>query len=223
VPAATPATARPTHVVARGDALYGVARQYGVSPKELALANQLEPDAYLMPGQELVIPAAGAVETAPAETVVAEAVVVETPAPVAEAASPDAAFVWPVDGKVIAMFGEEDDGETRSGIAIEARKGAPVKAARDGVVVYAGDAIRGYGRMILLRHDDGYVTAYGHNSAILVNVGDTVEQGQVIARVGDTGGVATPQLHFEVRQGKQPIDPTTVLTARPTAVAQSTG
>lgn len=223
VPAASSASANQTYVVVRGDGLYGIARQHGVSHEELALANELDADAYLVPGQELVIPTAGSAGAAP--VVVAEATPSAVVEPAAEAGSASAgtAFVWPVDGKVISRFGEEDDGETRSGIAIEARKGTPVKAARDGVVVYAGDAIRGYGRMILLRHDDGFVTAYGHNSAILVNVGDNVEQNQVIARVGDTGGVPTPQLHFEVRQGKQPIDPSTVLSASSTTVAQSTG
>lgn len=215
-------TATATHLVARGDALYGIARQHGVTPTDLAAANDLNPADYLVPGQELVIPKAGATAVGAPPVAAAPATAMAEAASAVPAATESATFIWPVDGKVIASFGDDKDGESRSGIAIEARKGAPVKASRDGVVVYAGDAIRGYGRMILLRHEGGYVTAYGHNSAILVNVGDTVEQDQVIARVGDTGGVPTPQLHFEVRQGKQPIDPTTVLSARPAAVAQST-
>lgn len=203
---AEPAASEAVYVVQKGDVLGAIARQHGLSVSELAAANALSSPYPLKPGQELQVPEAS---STPAVEV---AVAAPEPA-VAPSIAPDE-FLWPVDGRVIARFGDDKDGESRSGIAIEARKGAPVKAAQRGVVVYAGDAIRGYGRMILLRHDDGYVTAYGHNSALLVNVGATVDQGQVIARVGDTGGVPSPQLHFEVRKGKQPIDPETVLAAQ---------
>jgi murein DD-endopeptidase MepM/ murein hydrolase activator NlpD len=86
-----------------------------------------------------------------------------------------------------------------------------VLAAQDGIVAYAGSGIRGYGEMILLRHDQGYITTYAHNASVLVEVGDVVRRGQVIARVGDSGDATQSMLHFELRKGRQPIDPETRL------------
>jgi murein DD-endopeptidase MepM/ murein hydrolase activator NlpD len=125
---------------------------------------------------------------------------------------PNSPFIWPVAGKVISKFGPAKDNLRNDGINIAAPAGAPVKAAADGVVAYAGNELRGFGNMILLRHPDGWVTAYAHNSSLLVKKGDKVQQGQTIARVGSTGNVDTPQLHFELRQGTKAVDPLRVLT-----------
>jgi murein DD-endopeptidase MepM/ murein hydrolase activator NlpD len=120
-------------------------------------------------------------------------------------------FAWPVQGKVISAFGSSKDGSKNDGINIAAPSGAPVVAAADGVVAYAGNELRGFGNMILIRHDGGYVTAYAHNASLLVKKGDKVKRGQTIARVGATGSVFGPQLHFEIRKGTQPVDPMTFL------------
>jgi murein DD-endopeptidase MepM/ murein hydrolase activator NlpD len=120
-------------------------------------------------------------------------------------------FVWPVQGKVIDSFGSSKDGMKNDGINIAAPNGAPVVAAADGTVAYAGNELRGFGNMILLRHDGGYVTAYAHNASLLVKKGDKVKRGQTIARVGQTGAVFGPQLHFEIRKGTQPVDPMSFL------------
>ncbi len=125
-------------------------------------------------------------------------------------------FQWPVTGRIIATYGPQDRGLHNDGINIAAAKGAPVRAAENGVVAYAGDEIRGFGNLLLIRHADGYMTAYAHNEVLLVNRGDTVRRGQVIARVGQTGNVTTPQLHFEIRKGTQAVDPEQYL-GRPTA------
>jgi murein DD-endopeptidase MepM/ murein hydrolase activator NlpD len=125
---------------------------------------------------------------------------------------PNSPFIWPVAGKVISKFGPAKDNLRNDGINIAAPSGAPVKASADGVVAYAGNELRGFGNMILLRHADGWVTAYAHNSSLLVKKGDKVQQGQTIARVGSTGNVETPQLHFELRQGTKAVDPLKVLT-----------
>jgi murein DD-endopeptidase MepM/ murein hydrolase activator NlpD len=125
---------------------------------------------------------------------------------------PDSPFIWPVDGKVISSFGPAKDNLRNDGINIAAPVGAPVKASAAGVVAYAGNELRGFGNMVLLRHQDGWVTAYAHNSSLLVKKGDKVGQGQTIARVGSTGNVDTPQLHFELRQGTKAVDPLKVLT-----------
>lgn len=125
---------------------------------------------------------------------------------------PGSAFIWPVDGKVIGKFGPTKDNQRNDGINIAAPAGAPVLASAAGTVAYAGNELRGFGNMVLLRHADGWVTAYAHNSALLVKKGDKVKQGQIIARVGSTGSVDTPQLHFELRQGTKAVDPLKNLT-----------
>ncbi|WP_119304227.1 peptidoglycan DD-metalloendopeptidase family protein [Dongia deserti] len=125
---------------------------------------------------------------------------------------PDSPFIWPVDGKVISRFGPANDNLRNDGINIAAPVGAPVKASAAGVVAYAGNELRGFGNMVLLRHEDGWVTAYAHNSSLLVQKGEKVGQGQTIARVGSSGNVDTPQLHFELRQGTKAVDPLKVLT-----------
>jgi murein DD-endopeptidase MepM/ murein hydrolase activator NlpD len=128
------------------------------------------------------------------------------------ALKPNSPFIWPVDGKVISKFGPAKDNLRNDGINIAAPVGAPVKASAAGVVAYAGNELRGFGNMVLLRHADGWVTAYAHNSSLLVKKGDKVGQGQTIARVGSSGNVDSPQLHFELRQGTKAVDPLKVLT-----------
>lgn len=125
---------------------------------------------------------------------------------------PDSPFIWPVDGKVISRFGPATDNLRNDGINIAAPVGAPVKASAAGTVAYAGNELRGFGNMVLLRHEDGWVTAYAHNSSLLVQKGEKVAQGQTIARVGSSGNVDTPQLHFELRKGTKAVDPMKVLT-----------
>jgi murein DD-endopeptidase MepM/ murein hydrolase activator NlpD len=141
------------------------------------------------------------------------------PAPVVRPPLKNADFLWPVSGKVIGSFGPIDQWRRRNGIDIAARWGAPVLAAQDGIVAYAGDVIREYGQMILLLHDQGYITTYAHNAALLVGVGDVVRRGQVIARVGDSGNTNRSMLYFELRKGRTPIDPQTRLVHDGTAMA----
>ncbi len=116
-------------------------------------------------------------------------------------------FLLPVRGKVVSSFGSKGQGLHNDGVNIAAARGTPVRAAENGIVVYSGNALLGFGNMILIRHADGYMTAYAHNDTITVRRGDTVRRGQEIATVGSTGSVSTPQLHFEVRKGKSAVDP----------------
>lgn len=209
---------RDGYVVRRGDTLNLIASRLEVPARALARANDIDPPYAIYPGQRLDVPdAAAEVVTArrePAAGTLEDAPDGEPPALSGEG------FLWPVDGKVVGRFGQGEGGRG-AGIDIAARKGTPVRAAENGLVVYAGDAIRGYGRMILLRHQDGYVTTYAHNSALLVDVDEVVGRGQAIARVGDSGGVASAQLHFELRKGREPVDPESVLVESPTAVAST--
>ncbi|MDR0367292.1 MAG: LysM peptidoglycan-binding domain-containing protein [Rickettsiales bacterium] len=150
----------------------------------------------------------------------------ERPAPVLSAVAPDGAegrmekpgplsgkgsFLWPVDGKVISGFGVKSNGNRNDGVNIAAPLGAPVLSAENGVVVYAGNELRGLGNLIILKHSGGYMTIYAHNGRLLVKKGARVSRGDKIAEVGKTGRVLTPQLHFEIRQKTKSLDPTAML------------
>ena len=116
-------------------------------------------------------------------------------------------FRWPVTGHIIEAFGQRPNGTTNDGINLAVPEGTPIKAAEDGVVAYAGNELKGYGNLVLIRHADNFVSAYANASELLVKRGDTVKRGQVIARAGQTGNVTSPQLHFEIRKGSTPVDP----------------
>ena len=128
-------------------------------------------------------------------------------------ATPPARMIWPVHGKVVSGYGTSG-GQKNDGIDIAAAKGTPVKAAEGGKVVYAGGEVAKMGNLLLIEHSGGYITAYGNNEELLVKKGDTVKKGQIIAKVGNSGGTAEPQLHFEVRRSGKTIDPRTVLGAQ---------
>ena len=116
-------------------------------------------------------------------------------------------FRWPARGRIIQGFkkGSSD------GINIAVPEGTPVKAAEAGVVAYAGSELKGYGNLVLIRHPNGYVSAYAHNGEINVKRGDQIRRGQPIATSGKSGNVSSPQVHFELRKGSTPVDPTEFL------------
>ena len=139
-----------------------------------------------------------------------------TPAPPTRAPE-SGTFLWPVRGRVLAGYGSGRDGTHNDGVNIAAPRGAAVEAADGGVVAYAGNELRGYGNLILVKHSNGWISAYAHCDLILVKRGDKVARGQTIARVGSTGSVAEPQLHFELRRGNHAVDPREFLAPLPTA------
>jgi murein DD-endopeptidase MepM/ murein hydrolase activator NlpD len=126
-------------------------------------------------------------------------------------------FIWPVKGDILSPFGVQDVGRRNDGVDVKAPQGAAVHAAAAGDVVYAGDQVPGFGNLVLVKHADGWVTAYAHLDKVTVKMRDTVEQGQEIGLVGQSGGVSEPQLHFEIRyaptpmEKAKPIDPALVL------------
>jgi murein DD-endopeptidase MepM/ murein hydrolase activator NlpD len=137
----------------------------------------------------------------------AEESAVETPIKASEATGALPTFRWPVRGKVITAYGAKANGKANDGINLAVPEGTPVKAAEDGVVAYSGNELKGYGNLVLVRHSNGYVTAYAHASELLVKRGDTIKRGQIIAKSGQSGEVGSPQLHFEIRKGSSPVDP----------------
>ena len=146
------------------------------------------------------------VATAEAGVPAAEPAVAKIEAP-AEMTNGASGFRWPVRGRVISNFGSETNGQHNDGINLAVPEGTSVKAAEEGTVAYAGNELKGYGNLILVRHSNGFVTAYAHASELLVKRGDQVKRGQIIARAGQTGSVSSPQLHFEIRKGATPVDP----------------
>jgi murein DD-endopeptidase MepM/ murein hydrolase activator NlpD len=137
----------------------------------------------------------------------------DRPADVDPIKTEDAAprFHWPVRGEVVSGFGPKADGQRNDGIDIAVPENTPIKAADDGVVVYSGNQLKSFGNLVLVRHNNEYVTAYAHAKEVRVKPGDTIKAGEVIGTSGQTGNVATPQLHFEIRKGSTPVDPLRLL------------
>ena len=202
------------HVVQRGENLYRIGLRYNVPFQQLAAHNGIRPPYSLEVGQQIRLPQGATVtdiagrETGGSETRSPTRTDDNRPPP-AQAGAPS--FAWPIRGSVLSSFGRKPDGGRNDGINIEARAGDSVRAAAAGQVVYAGSELAGYGQLVLLRHSGGFVTACAHNSRLLVREGDQVSQGQVIAEAGETGSVDRPQVHFEIRNGVNPVDPMSYL------------
>ena len=228
-----------TYVVASGDTVYSISKRYGVSVQDLASVNRINKPYRIKTGQQIEVPTRTATASikrvhvvSPAATSLAQPSswrdrVSETATPKSKPANPgqnaawspsttksksDSGFLWPVNGRVISAFGTKQNGLHNDGINIAVKSGAKVHAARGGVVTYAGNELKGYGNLLLIKHADGFVTAYAHNKRFLVHRGDQVTQGQTIAEAGDTGAVTTPQVHFEIRKGLNSVNPSKYLT-----------
>jgi murein DD-endopeptidase MepM/ murein hydrolase activator NlpD len=135
------------------------------------------------------------------------------PVSTAETTGAVPSFRWPVRGRVIAGFGTKVNGASNDGINVAVPEGTSVKASEDGVVAYSGNELKGYGNLVLVRHSNGFVTAYAHASEVMVKRGDQVKRGQIIAKAGQSGNASSPQLHFEIRKGSTPVDPTQYLAS----------
>lgn len=228
------------YVVQHGDSVYAISRKFGVDMATLVRANNMRPPYTIQVGQRLQLPAnaspttqTAATASAPVQTASLPPARAQTPdrrsdavsvRPLAKPAPPkpvvttakpppraSTGFIWPVEGRLLSSFGSKNNGLHNDGVNIAAPRGTAVRAADNGVVAYAGKEIRGFGNLLLIKHDGGLITAYAHTDTILVKRGDTVTRGQVIGKVGTTGGVDTPQLHFEVRRGTQAVDPSKYL------------
>lgn len=242
-PAPTPAggAAVPeTHVVQRDETLYRIATRHGLDWRDVARRNGIGPPYLIYPGQRLRLTGAATIASAPTQAP-APASVVRTPAPAPVAPRPPASdpapprttaaapqarpaagaptpvassplqWQWPADGPVLRGF--SNSAVTRRGIAIGGRRGDEVRAATGGEVVYAGSGLVGYGRLIIIKHDARFISAYGHNEELLVREGEAVRAGQRIAFLGDSGA-DRPMLHFEIRVDGAPVDPTRYLPRR---------
>jgi murein DD-endopeptidase MepM/ murein hydrolase activator NlpD len=193
------------HTAARGENLRDIALAYDIDPRSLALLNRLSPGYQVRPGDRIVLPAmARAHDRTPQTPVV-------TPS-ASGATMRRGRFVWPLRGDIVARFGAQSGGARLDGVEIAGREGAPISAAADGQVVYAGADLPAYGTLVLIRHPDGYVTAYGFARRALVREGQAVRAGQAIAELGGRPDGGT-RLLFQVRRGREAIDPAPLLGA----------
>ena len=217
-----------TITVQRGQTLSEIAHSYHVPMRVIAEANGLSPPYHIQVGRTLLIPGAGPPRLAAAPPLVAALPPAQRPEvlqpttrpalpPTAGPAASTGAFLWPVRGHILANYGAKPDGTHNDGINIAAPRGAAVQAVDAGVVAYAGNELRGYGNLVLVKHANGWISAYAHCDAILVKRGEKIGRGQVIARVGSTGNVSEPQLHFELRRGQHAVDPREFMPPLPTA------
>ncbi|WP_306249825.1 LysM peptidoglycan-binding domain-containing M23 family metallopeptidase [Parvularcula sp. IMCC14364] len=236
-----------SYVVRPGNTLYSISRAYGLDVATVAIANGLTPPYTLSVGQRLTIPSAGQptaamTQSAPTQPVSnanrntyvdpqagssyrreAAAPVPDAPKSVSYAVpekSNSVRFDWPIQGMVVMGYGLAPDGRRNDGINIAAPVGTPIRATADGEVVYRGSDLEGYGNLLLVKHAGGWVSAYAHTDAMLVRKGENVRKGQVIAKVGTTGTVDQPQLHFELRHDLKPKDPLAALEGKLDTLAQ---
>ncbi|MEE2997735.1 MAG: M23 family metallopeptidase [Pseudomonadota bacterium] len=234
------------YVVKRGETVYQIAKRYNVEPAALVRLNRISRPYRLYPGRKIVLPNGAKPQVATPRTEFRNAgsnprVVEKRPTTskrkqflgtrpkisrrgtgTERSVEPPPAsrggFIWPVNGRVLSRFGAIGKGLQNDGINILARRGTPVRAVQNGVVAYAGNELRGFGNLLLLKHSGGWVSAYAHNSDLLVRTGQKVRKGQVISKVGRTGSVDMPQLHFELRRGNRAVDPERYLGRRTAAV-----
>ncbi len=216
----------PYYIVSRGDTLFSIAWRYGFDVKRLANANNIRAPYTIFPGQAIMLKERYAAPSAP-KTVAGKSVSspsVKTPTPtvkpqkkaIAKKPSPPRSAAkeswrWPVKGPLTRGF--VATGQAHKGIDIKGKMGEPVRASKSGVVVYAGSGLVGYGNLLILKHSERYLSAYGHNRRLLVKEGEGVNAGQTIAELGDSG-TNSAKLHFEVRIDGKPVDPLKLLPRR---------
>ena len=211
------------HVVQRGETLYSIAWLYSRDFRELARKNSIRSPYIIYPGQKINLSIRRSVVATTSVTPVRQPkkTVAKSSAPVKKytaksstpksTASGSSGWQWPANGKIISAYSLKMP--VNKGIDIGGKLGEPVKAAASGEVVYAGSDLSGYGRLIILKHNSSYLSAYAHNRDLLVNEGDSVKAGQKIAEIGSTG-TTEPKLHFEIRRDGKPVDPMGYLPGR---------
>jgi len=200
------------YTVQRKDTLYSISRKFGTDVSTLAKSNGLAKPYAISVGQSLQVPSGKAdtqrrVESSARASAKPKAASKTMPQVPRRAGR----FLMPVRGTILSGFGPKPGGLHNDGINIGANRGTPIKAAENGVVVYAGNELRGYGNLLLVRHSGGWVTAYAHIGKFRVRQGAKVKQGEVIGEVGNSGSVDRPQLHFEIRKGTRAVNPNSLI------------
>jgi len=204
------------HEVRKGENLYRIGKAYGISHEQLAQINDIRNPDRLAVGQRIFIPGGGRV--LPVNLITPVRAVADAPA-AQEFPRGEGIFIWPLaSGTLASLFGARGQ-SFHDGIDISAPEGTPVRAAREGTVIY-GDTLRGYGNVVIISHAGGYATVYAHNDENLVRAGDRVRQGQLVARVGRSGRTSGPNLHFEIRKDNVARNPVYFLPSQTAKRAQ---
>jgi len=202
------------YTVKKGETLYSISISYGVSLKEIIMINHIKDPSQIKEGQVIFIPGAKEIKKKPHREEKINLTKVQKIGKEKEKEERGPiSIIWPVNGTVTSEFGIRD-GVPHDGIDITAPEGTPVRAACDGKVIYSGDELKGYGNLIIIKHDGDYATVYAHNKINYVKAGDKVKKGQIIAEVGKTGNATVPHLHFEIRWKAKPINPRLLLPER---------
>ena len=206
------------HTVRRGQTLYSIARQYGVPLKTLSAANAIANPANIKAGLRLVIPGARKRTAPPSRSIAPSAAAQEMP--VAPGLDTERVFLtaplaWPVDGQVVSAFARPRRGYRHKGIDIKSEEGAPVRAVADGTVIRVEERYGSYGRLIVIEHENGMLSYYGHNKKNLVQAGQTVAAEETIGLVGHSGNATCDHLHFELHVRGQAVDPLPALASLP--------
>jgi len=199
-----------THIVRKGETLFSIAWRYGKSSKDIARWNRLGDGSLIYPGQVLTLngPAASRSRSTSSSGTTAQRA--KKPLP-AIPSQPSPAWAWPTKGQVSVNFGAKPG--TGTGVLINGKTGQAIHAAASGRVVYAGSGLIGYGKLIILKHNDTYLSAYGYNATLLVKEGAQIKKGQKIATMGE-GPERKPRLHFEIRRNGEPVNPRQYLPSR---------
>lgn len=211
------------HIVRAGDTLESISGRYRVTKAELIRINALQAPYALRPGMQIAIPRdldysllerqAPATTTTTASAVAPRVSIgkkaVKPKTPIKAVRYSDAAddFTWPVDGSIIDRFGNAAKGVHNDGVNIMAPVGTPVRASFSGEVAFVGSGLKSFGNLVLIKHQDGWITAYAHLGEVNVTEGDKLSRGTIIGSVGQTGRVDSPQLHFEIRKSRTPVNP----------------
>ena len=199
-----------SHIVRKGETLFSIAWRYGKNTQDIARWNRLGNGSLIYPGQVLRLNGSAASGRSSSSSTPSAS----RPAPrslPSIPSQPAPKWSWPTQGRINVNFGAKPG--TGTGVLINGKAGQSIKAAAPGRVVYAGSGLIGYGKLIIIKHNDTYLSAYGYNASLLVKEGDKIKKGQKIATMGE-GPERKPRLHFEIRRNGKPVNPRQYLSAR---------
>jgi murein DD-endopeptidase MepM/ murein hydrolase activator NlpD len=185
--------------VKKKDTIYSISRKFNIDMHSLVKANNIKKPYRISLNQPIIIPFSSSDNVSSAKVIKI--------LPKESFSKKVGKFLWPIRGRILSYFGFKGKGQKSDGINISARTGQEVLAANDGVVLYSGSALSGFGKLLLIKHNGGWVTAYAHNKNLMVKKGERVNRGQKIANIGKTGHVNSPQLHFQIRHYNKVVDP----------------
>ena len=202
------------HVVVKGETLYSISRYYETTVFTLAKYNNIKNINNIKVGKELIIPKRSEkikkIKTKRWDSNFKKKKIENTKIVVLRDQQ-TTKFIWPVKGKLLSKYGKSKEGFYNDGINIDSKKGTKVMSSQAGKVIYCGNEIPGYGNLILIKHSKNWITAYAHLNEVFTEKGKKVSKGEIIGSVGNTGNVRSPQLHFEIRKGKESVNPLKLL------------